>query len=309
MKTIIRVALVSALGLFLHASVQAQAPSCNARCLTDIAQQYMKDVVTKDFSKLPWGDTVRFTENNVAMMIGEGYWGAGPGVMGNGIVLPDPTTGNVVWYGITTEHGQAAYHALRLKVANKAITEVESYFGREGTPDLFAPVTSYRVSEDFTKSLRANERTARDRMTALVDGWFNSRQLNDGKLFTSISDNCVRIVNGKDTTQGDYWAANIAKGCKAQLEQGLHKPADRIRDRRYPVVNEETGLVVAISLEDHAVRYLDYKSTTGADLKVEVPYPNTHGRLELFKIVNGEITRVEGVSTFLPYYIHSLWQH
>src|SRR5690606_23471331 len=112
---------------------------------------------------------------------------------------------------------------------------------------------------DFTQNVRAAARTPRDRMIALVDGWFNTRQLNDGKIFTSIADDCVRIVNGVNTTQGDYWAAQQATGCKAQLEQGLYKPADRIRDRRYPVVNEETGLVVAISLEDHAVRYVDYK--------------------------------------------------
>lgn len=297
----------STLGLLLQAPAQAQDPDCDARCLTGIAQQYLRDVVQQDWSQLPWADRVRYTENNVAMMIGDGFWGAGPSVVGEGLYLPDPQTGNVVWWGITGEHGQAAYHGLRLKIENREITEVESYVGREGTPDLFAPVADYRLDRAFSTELRAAARTPRARMIALVDGWFNSRQLNDGKVFTSIADNCVRSVNGRNTTQGDYWAAQLAQGCRQQLEAGLHKPVDRIRARRYPVVDEETGVVVALSLEDHAVRYIDYSSSDGQPLKVEVEYPNTRGRLELFKIENGEITRIDGVSVFLPYYIHSLW--
>lgn len=304
MKQLIGVSLLLAAG---PGTVQAQAPDCDAQCLTGIARQYMQDVVQQDWSELPWGERVRYTENNVAMMIGDGFWGAGPSTVGEGIYLPDPQSGNVVWWGITGEHGQAAYHGLRLKVENRAITEVESYVGREGTPDLFAPVTDYRTDSAFTSTIPAAQRSPRERMVALVDGWFNSVQLNDGKVFTDLADNCVRQVNGVNTTHGEHWAADIAEGCRQQLEQGLFKPADRIRARRFPVVNEETGVVVALSLEDHAVRYVDYESVGGEALKVEVEYPNTRGRLDLFKIVNGEIARIDGVSVFLPYYIQSLW--
>ncbi|MGA0805071.1 MAG: hypothetical protein ACO3PV_00965 [Pseudohongiellaceae bacterium] len=298
---------IAALALLGQGSAQAQAPACDERCLTDIAQQYLQDVVTQDWSKLPWADRVRYTENNVAMMIGDGFWGAGPTIVGEGLYLADASTGNVEWWGITAEPGQAAYHGLRLQIENREITEVESYLGREGTPDLFAAVADYRLDAAFSTALGDDARTPRDRMVALVDGWFNSRQLNDGKVFTSIADDCVRTVNGLDTTQDEYWAAQLARGCRQQLELGLYKPVDRIRARRYPVVDEETGVVVALSLEDHAVRYLDYSSTDGSGLKVEVPYPSTRGRLELFKIKDGAITRIDGVSVFLPYYIHSLW--
>jgi hypothetical protein len=305
-KTFLAVS-VAALILLGHTHAQAQGPDCDAHCLTGIAQQYLNDVTAQDSSKLPWANRVRYTENNVAMMIGDGFWGAGPSKVGEGLYLPDPHTGNVVWWGITGEHGQAAYHGLRLKIVNREITEVESYLGREGTPDLFAAVADYQLDQTFSSELRSADRSPRERMVALVDGWFNSRQLNDGNVFTSIADGCKRTVNGLDTTSGEYWAAQLAEGCRQQLTLGLHKPVDRIRARRYPVVNEETGVVVALSLEDHAVRYVDYTSTDGKPLKVEVEYPNARGRLELFKIVSGEITRIDGVSVFLPYYIQSLW--
>lgn len=298
---------VSVFAAFASSQVFAQTPDCDASCLSGIARQYMQDVAQKDWSRLPWADRVRHTENNVAMMIGEGFWGAGPSAVTEGITIADPSTGNVVWFGITAEHGQAAYHGLRLKVVNREITESELFFGREGQPDLFSATADYSTHADFTQAVPANQRTPRERMTALVDGWFNSVQLNDGKVFTSIADNCVRHVNGVNTTHGEYWAAKLAQGCRQQLEEGLFKPADRVRARRFPVVDEASGVVVALSLEDHAVRYVDYQSKSGAPLKVEVEYPNTRARLDLFKIVNGEITRIDGVSVFSPYYIHSLW--
>lgn len=309
MKSITLRALAATVALGLgHATASAQTPSCDANCLSDITRQYLRDVASQDYSRLPWGERVRYTENNVAMMIGDGFWGAGPGIAGDGLILPDPSTGQVVWYGITTEHGQAAYHGLRLKVEDQRITEVESYVGREGTPDLFASTDDFELPDAYSDNLPADARSPRDRMIALVDGWFNSKQLNDGALFTTVGDDCKRVTNGVDVTHGEHWAAAVAQGCRAQFEQGLFKPVDRIRARRYPVVNEDTGVVVALSLEDHAARYVDYNAIDGTALQVEVEYPNTRGMLELFKIRDGAIQRVEGISVFLPYYIHSLWQ-
>ena len=49
------------------------------------------------------------------------------------------------------------------------------------------------------------------------------------------------------------------------------------------------------------------KGDGSTPLAVEVEYPNSRGRLDLFKISDGKIAAIEGVSVFLPYYIHSLW--
>jgi hypothetical protein len=301
--------LASALYCCLAGSASAQSSTCDTACLQEIAGQYLQDVAAQDASQLPWADRVRYTENNVAMMIGDGFWGAGPGVRHEqGLMVADASTGNVVWFGITTEHGQAAYHGLRLAIRNREIVDVESYLGREGTPDLFQSTADYLPHRTFSETLPRDGRLPRERMIALVDGWFNSKQLNDGNVFTNLGDDCVRITNGVNTTQGADWRASIAEGCRAQLEAGIYKPVDRIRARRYPVVNEETGVVVALSIEDHATRYVNYTSTDGQALSVEVEYPNSRGMLELFKISDGAIQRMEGISVFLPYYIHSLWQ-
>ncbi|MES2605371.1 MAG: hypothetical protein V4603_10575 [Pseudomonadota bacterium] len=304
----LKLAIGTTLAILASATL-AQAPACDNKCLTDIAAAYLRDVAQQDSSKLPWGDAVRYTENNVAMMIGDGFWGAGPAIVGEGLMLPDATTGNIVWYGITSEHGQAAYHGLRLKVVGKQITEVESFLGREGEPEVFAKVDTYKRDASFSATLPAAKRRSREQMIALVDGYFNSKQQNNGQVFTSLAADCSASLNGVNTTSGDYWAAKAVQGCEAQLKAGVYKPVDRIRGRRYPVVNEETGVVVALSLEDHAARYVDYTTLDGKPLAVQVEYPNSRGHLDLFKIEDGAIKRIDGVSVFLPYYIQSLWSN
>ncbi len=311
--------------IFGSISGLAQDEACDSTCLAGIARQYMaevyrdnpsiqaarataNDVVIREFSSLPWGDRVSFTENNVAMMIGEGFWGAARGDYTELLVLADENTGNVVWFGITEEHEQAAYHAMRLKIEGSKITEVETYLGREGTPDFFAPTTDYAVNSIFSETVPRNQRSNRQGMMELVNSYLETKQENDGSLLVEFADNCARVSNGVDVTFGDYWAADIAQGCAAQLEEGIYKPVNRIRARRFPVINEEKGVVVALSIEDHATRYVNYESNSGQSLKVDIEYPNSRGLLEIFKIVDGEIARIEGISVFLPYYIQDLWK-
>lgn len=284
---------------FVASSVQAQVADCDENCLVGIARQYMEDVVAQDWSTLPWADRVRFTENNVAMMIGDGFWGAVSIARDNAFTLADTQTGNVLWFGITEEHGQAAYYGMRLQVEQGQITEVETYLGREGVPNLFSPIGNYQSHTMFSQELRGEQQRPRERMIALVDGYFNTKQLNDGQLFTAFSDDCVRFTNGVNVTEGE--------DCRAQMEIGLYRPVDRIRARRYPVVDVGKGVVLALSIEDHATRFVHYETSDGQSHGMKVEYPNSRGMLEMFKIEDGEIIRIEGISVFLPYYIHSLW--
>jgi hypothetical protein len=160
----------------------------------------------------------------------------------------------------------------------------------------------------FTQTLPASQRRERNRMIAIANGYLESKQENDGTLLVGFTPDCARVTNGVDVTYGNYWAADIAQGCEAQLEEGIYKPVDRIRSRRFPVINEETGVIVALTIEDHAARYVSYESTSGKALKIDVEYPNSRGMFEIIKIVDGKIARIEGVSVFLPYYIQDLWR-
>src|SRR5690606_25453192 len=127
-----------------------------------------------------------------------GFWGAGPTASEPALVLADESSGNVLWLGITAEHGQAAYHALRLRMESARISEVESYLGREGTPDLFAPVDSWQLDPAFSTPLTAT--ADRAALVALVEGYFDSKQQNDGTLHTTLAADCSQVVNGVNLT-------------------------------------------------------------------------------------------------------------
>jgi hypothetical protein len=297
-------ASVASIGLASPGAVLAQAPQCDDACLTGLTADYLTALVAQDSSNLSWASRVRFTENDVALMIGDGLWGTATKVEPGGFTLADPSTGNVLWLGVVEEHGESAYLALRLGVDGDRIADVETVLGRRGTPGDYAPSGGYHVDPVFSERLPRNDRVPRARMIALADGYYDTMQLNDGVLLTEIADDCVRVSNGVTTTTRDDVDVS---GCRQQFEIGLYRPVDRVRARRYPIVDEARGVVVALAFLDRAARYVDYTTLDGKKRSIDIEYPNTRGVLELFKIENGKIKRVEGVASFQPYLMPTIW--
>lgn len=303
------VALFALVPSFMPA--RAQAPECDRTCLAGLATEFVAALPAFDGTllpepvpaNLPWAERVRFSENDVGLMIGEGLWGTVTAV-GEGSVLADPTSGNVLWFGIVEEHGQPAYLALRLKVDGQSIAEVEAIVGREGTPGPFASTDGYALSRDYSRTLPEAERLPRARLEALVEGYYSSLQLNDGTVQTGIADDCERLSNGYSTTHAD---GIDVTGCRQQLAIGWYRHVDRVRALRLPIVDEARGVVVAIAYLDHAARYVDYETLDGVSRKIPVEYPNSHAVLEVFRLEDGSISRIEGVSAFQPYLMPTQW--
>ena len=295
---------ILALGL---APAVAQTADCDRDCLLGIADQYMAALVKHDSGGLPWAERVRFTENEVPLMIGDGVWGTASSVRPDAFRIADPASGNVLWLGVLEEHGQAAYYAVRLNARDGRIAEVETVVGRAGTPGEFADTKGYALPAVFTESLAQKQRRKRARMLAIVAGYYDTMQRNDGNLHTEFAADCERSVNGLSTTHGEHWAAQAAQGCQAQFEIGLYEPVDRVRARRYALVDEARGLVVAFAFLDQAARYTDYQTRDGQQRAIPIEYPNSRAIMELFKIVDGKIQRIESVSAFSPYLMPTIW--
>lgn len=298
---------VAALLLALPAvplTAAAQAPECDRDCLEGLAAQYVDALRAQEPSGLPWAERVRFTENEVPLMIGDGLWGTATRIAEPELVLADPETGNVLWYGVVEEHGEPAYLGLCLGVEGRAIAEVETVLGRDGPPAPYAAPEGYSLDAAFAGTLPEPRRRPRARLVALVEGYYDTLQLNDGTLLGKLAEGCRRVTNGVSTTHGDDVAV---EGCRRQLEIGLYQHVDGVRSRRYPIVDEARGLVVALVLLDHAARYTSYRTLDGEQRSVPVEYPNSHGVLEIFKIDDGEVTRIEGITAFLPYLMPTIW--
>ena len=80
-----------------------------------------------------------------------------------------------------------------------------------------------------------------------------------------------------------------------------------MRERRYPLIDEERGVVVATGFFDHANTFDSYQTTDGKPMKTALKWPNSISLMEAFKIRNGKIYRIEAIFTYVPYFMHSPW--
>lgn len=303
--------------LLLSPLALAQAPGqpsaviridCDYDCLIGHVRDYIEALEARDPSMLPLAEDVMFSENNVLMPISNhGVWGVISAVRDGALEIADEQTGNAAWFGIIEEHGNPAYLALRLKVEEGLITEIETVVNR--LPDMAKPFGDPdEVEHDpaFAELLTEEERRPRERLIAVADGYFNTVELNDGDIFTLFDDDCGRLENGISTTGSDgTGSAAIAQGCVAQFELGIFRINKRIRERRYPLVDERRGVVVASGFFDHANTFDEYELTNGQVMQTVLKWPNSITLLEAFKIRNGRIHRIEAVFTYVPYFMPS----
>lgn len=291
-----------------------KAKACDRKCLIGLADTYTTAMVTQKPDTVPWAPRVRFTENSVPIMIGDALWGSGRKKSSTPLYVTDVANGTVVWYGVVHEHDQPSYLAVRLKVEDRHISEVESAVSRKQGPGPFADAAAYKLDPLLDQVLPAPLRQPRERMEDLVQGYYSTKQRNDGTLFTQFDDTCLLRVNGLDVTDGVGDAAVVApakatgvKGCEAQFKLGLYKPVDRVRSRRILAVDEERGLVVATAFSDFGLETPRYTTTDGTIRETQAKSPRARETIDIFKIRNGKIVRVESVSVFQPYGMRSPW--
>jgi hypothetical protein len=293
-----------------HRSAYA-AITCDRACLIGDLHRYMDALVHKDPRRAPLARGVVFTENDVVMPIGEGLWGTVSGASDKGLELADPQTGQAAWFGLVYEHGQPAYYAMRLRVEDGRICEVETVVDRQtGLPAPFGPPDRYTHDPAFAEVLPPDERKPRERLRAVADSYFDTVELNDGTVFAPFDPDCGRTENGISTTAGGgagTGAANIAQGCEAQFRLGIYRINKRVRDRRYPLIDEERGVVLASGFFDHANTFDSYKTTDGRTMKTALKWPNSISLMEAFKIRDGKIWRIEAIFTYVPYFMHNPW--
>jgi hypothetical protein len=293
-----------------NSAPQGLPPGCDRQCLYDSLDAYLAALKARDPSRLPLAKGFRYSENNVMMAIGDGVWGTITGLGDYDLRMADTVDGQVGFYGIVEETTNTSVFALRLRVVDHQIAEAETIIRRSegGGPFPSKPVMVNKPI--LNEMVPPEDRRPRERMIALVDGYFNTLELNDGTLFTQFDDNCNRIENGLQTTHNPDLVkiipvANL--GCAQQFQLGNYRYDDRVRDRRFPLVDEERGLVMAAGFIDHAGRLKNFLLTDGTPIQSPMRTPSTLCLLELFKIRDGKIQQIEAVFIGVPYNMRSPW--
>ena len=329
-------ALISVAG----ATLQAQNGSgpCDRACLENFADRYLDALVAHNPKVLPIARNVKFTENGVRLEVGDAQWKTVTGKGKYRIVVADPDAGQVAFIGTVLEEargpeGTPTAIALRLKIENRQIAEIETLMvrstapaGARGAPP--APPTGAAVNMErlgtanplFTQTIPAAERMSRADLIKVANMYFSGMEKNDGKGEYPFTDDCNRIENGSLTTnvpprggqpRPDPKTSNSyssAWGCKEQFESGLIHFVWRIRDRRFVAVDRERGLVFSFAFFDHALgpdrtfKAPDGRTVTGGPID-----PWTWQLAEMFKIEKGKIHQIEAILERAPYGMNSGW--
>jgi hypothetical protein len=299
-------------------SVQARAPGersawqkveCDHACLSQWARDYVDALAKRDASRLKQHKSLRFTENNVELKFGkEGLWATATGVSPKAMIAADTETGNAAWLGTAEENGKPVYFALRLAVRDGQLAEAETVVVRNtGLPLPFFDVTKVEHDPTFNEILPPEQRRSRARLRAVADGYFNTVEVNDGVIFTPFDPDCGRLENGILTTSASAgsMAASTSPGCEAGLKTGMYRINKRIRERRYPLIDVERGVVVATGFFDHANEWDRYKLNDGREMNTALKWPNSISLIEAFRIRDGAIHRIEAVFSYVPHMMHN----
>lgn len=293
--------------------IENAAPVRHERqALYAVLDNYLEALAAREPSRVRWAARVRNTENNVAILVGDGLWGTITALGAYRLRFADLDTGQVGFFGAVEETVETSAFTLRLKVEpDGRISESETLVVRlsDSNMPVFAdkrfwdkPVLNAIVPE--------SRRTPRARMISLADGYFDTLQLNDGTLFTHFHPDCNRVENGVQTTNNPDFARIVpiaALGCEAQFRLGNYRYDDRLRVRRFPLVDEERGLVLAAGFIDHSGRLGDFQLTDGTTVSPVFRRPHSFYLFELFKIEDGAIRQIEANFITVPYNMPSPW--
>ncbi len=121
-------ALVGALALMSAGGAQAasKTSSCNRACLEGTMTRYLDAMVKHDPAAAPLAKTVRFTENGIDLAPGEGFWKTIDGLGTYRQNVLDVRAHQSGAYLVAMEGGKPVLFAVRLRVENRQITEIET---------------------------------------------------------------------------------------------------------------------------------------------------------------------------------------
>lgn len=274
-----------------------------------VLDRFLEALLAHDPGRVRWAARVHATENNVALAIGDGVWGTVSGRGGYDLRFADPDTGQVGLFTTLIETVEESATTIRLGVdADGAIAEVETLIVRHSDEALRFPNPRFERKPVLEAEVPEAERMRRERLRAVADGYFNTLEQNDGQLFTRFHPECNRVENGVQTTNNPDFILPIAGlPCEEQFRLGWYRYDDRLRGRRFPLIDVERGLVMAYGFIDHCGRLAEYTLTNGEHVSSLIRRPHSFYLAELFKIEAGAIRQIEANFITVPYHMPSPW--
>ncbi|MEJ0008855.1 MAG: hypothetical protein WDM77_21440 [Steroidobacteraceae bacterium] len=310
-----------------------QRAKCDGACLRKLMDRYLDAMAAHDPKRLPLARDVRFTENTNEMALGDGLWQTVTGVLPERIVIADPVNEQIAYYGAVTENGRTSLLFVRLKERIGAITEIETGVVREMVGNFGSFSTLQGPLSDWNEVLRPPQRRSREELIALVNQYFEGIEKSNGDI-VPFDPSCVRWENNRNTSRTQAPAPKAAGSGPTQGGSASSTPANtaasilqgmtiretfnthvfsyitHIGDRRFPIVDEERGIVTAIVTFLHPgnVRFVNVPGHGKVEITgVTSAFPNTTEIIESFRVKDGKIVGIYAYVNLLPYRQKTGW--
>jgi hypothetical protein len=316
-----------------------EAPSspgeCNRECLYAFIDKYFDAMLSRYPAAIAMAPEVKYTENEQAVKPGEGIWKTFSGRGSYRVYLADPSTGQAAYYGDFSEDGGLllGVMALRVKVSEHRLTEIELITVREekrpkaglglNTAGVMTPrmIDELDAKQFLTPSpvlvgpIAAPEK--REQLVNATQGYFAAFGSSRGSL-APIDAQCSRRDNGVMATNNPEGPVVDAAqptfrlfsgSCVEELDRGFLSALWKVRTVRPLVIDEKQGLVLTLAFLDNegAVKSVAVKAVGPVAVPGELRRPITFITPQLFKIDNGKIRAVEGISWPVPFGVRSAW--
>ncbi len=302
---------------------------CARACLADALTAVLDAMVAKDIGKLPLGNDVVSTQNGVKMRLDDGVWQVTDALGKYRVDFIDPDSGQAGTYATVMYGGKLALLAVRIATWEQKIQEIEIIVsqGTGGGPmgDAGAQIEATGAPRaQLNRSIPEGERMDRETLIRVADSYFANLQGSTGRTSAPFAPTCLRLENGFRTNLappaappptanvgGASSSAGAAPGgglnilamtCEAQQYSGFFPFVTSIRDRRYPVVDREKGIVMSFGFFDHSGTVKEVTLANGQTMPAAMRAPSSFMMSEIFQIdAQGRIDQVEAVMASAPY--------
>lgn len=273
---------------------------CDRACLEGYITRYLDALYANTPNAVPLASRAKISDNNQPVSLQAAFWNDAAETAYRWDIA-NPRLGDVATeVVIRNTDGSYTMAMVRLKVQENSITEVEVIRANEGDADrLWGPerLVDYPLSRNLTNSIRVADRDSYYGLIAAAESYWRAFQTNGTEEYhpADLLFDAHRFENGLQTT------GQFPNGTFRSAPDGFDTGrfiGRNLWDRRYPVVDEERGIVLSIVRFGLKDGMESQSAVTANDRLVG----------EFFQVKNGMIQEIHAVLHNLPDEIPSVWE-
>jgi hypothetical protein len=272
------------------AGAQTRPANCDRECLRGFITDYLNAMVAHKPQSLPLAAGARFTEDTRTMALGEGLWKGASKMRSYRQDFLDVREGMAATHVIVEENGNPVMLALRLKIVDKKITEMETMVTRNRTEGAIFSVDALQTQRAAMNVVpEPSQRMSREQLIRIAE--FYPAGLKVGGNFDAVqapfAPEAYRIENG-----------NVMAG------PGARAGSENIRTQRVIAHPDVSYRIAAVDEELGIVLMrLDFGDTNSYGAG------NALTCFEAFKVYGGQIHAVEAFIRIMPANTPSGWNY